>query len=195
MKLKTILAIALCATMAGCGNDNKETENKNTKASQSATTQKSGAGTITIAYVDMDSLQANYQLYIDTKAAAETKVKALQQQIQQKEQALQNMQTSIQNKMQKGEIATEAQYKQEMKKFENLQASYVQLQEKAGKEMAELQEQSIKTVRDSIDNFLAEYNKTKKYSIILDKASTLYADKSLDITVEVVAGLNKRYKK
>ncbi len=192
MKLKTIFAIALCATMVSCGNETKESPNKAPKA-QPTTTERTTAGSI--AYVDMDSLQANYQLYIDTKAAAEAKIKTLQQQIQQKEQALQNMQTSIQNKMQKGEITSEAQYKQEMKKFENLQASYVQLQEKAGKEMAELQEQSIKTVRDSINNFLAEYNKTKKYSLILDKASSLYADKSLDITVEVVAGLNKRYKK
>ena len=38
-------------------------------------------------------------------------------------------------------------------------------------------------------------SKTKKYNVILNKATTIYIDKAYDITNEVVAGLNKRYKK
>lgn len=51
-------------------------------------------------------------------------------------------------------------------------------------------------LRDSIQHFLAAYNKDKKYSLILSKAgdNLLYADKAYDITNEVIAGLNKAYK-
>ena len=51
-------------------------------------------------------------------------------------------------------------------------------------------------LRDSIQHFLAIYNKDKKYSLILSKAgdNILYADKTHDITNEVIAGLNKAYK-
>ena len=44
---------------------------------------------------------------------------------------------------------------------------------------------------------LANYNKDKKYALILSKAgdNILYADKAYDITNEVIAGLNKAYKK
>ena len=51
-------------------------------------------------------------------------------------------------------------------------------------------------LRDSIQHFLARYNKDKKYSLILSKAgdNLLYADKAFDITAEVIAGLNKAYK-
>ena len=51
-------------------------------------------------------------------------------------------------------------------------------------------------LRDSIQHFLAVYNKDKKYSLILTKQgdNILYADKTYDITAEVVAGLNKAYK-
>ena len=51
-------------------------------------------------------------------------------------------------------------------------------------------------LRDSIQHFLAVYNKDKKYGLILSKAgdNILYADKAHDITNEVVAGLNKAYK-
>ena len=53
-----------------------------------------------------------------------------------------------------------------------------------------------KALRDSIQHFLAVYNKNKKYTLILSKAgdNILYADKAHDITNEVVAGLNKAYK-
>ena len=51
-------------------------------------------------------------------------------------------------------------------------------------------------LRDSIQHFLAKYNKDKKYSIIFSKAgdNLLYADKAYDITNDVIAGLNKAYK-
>jgi len=51
-------------------------------------------------------------------------------------------------------------------------------------------------LRDSLRHFLNEYNKDKKYSLILSKAgdNLLYADKAFDITNDVVAGLNKAYK-
>ena len=51
-------------------------------------------------------------------------------------------------------------------------------------------------MRDSIQHYLAVYNKDKKFSLILSKAgdNILYADKTYDITNEVIAGLNKAYK-
>ena len=51
-------------------------------------------------------------------------------------------------------------------------------------------------LRDSIQHFLAVYNKDKKFGLILSKAgdNLLYADKAYDITNEVIAGLNKAYK-
>ena len=64
---------------------------------------------------------------------------------------------------------------------------------------SELQSETDKfnaALHDSIDHFIAQYNKDKKYSLILTKQgdNILYGDKSLDITNEVVAGLNKAYK-
>ena len=54
-----------------------------------------------------------------------------------------------------------------------------------------------KALHDSIQHYLALYNKDKKYGMIFAKQgdNLLYADKAYDITAEVVAGLNKAYKK
>ena len=53
------------------------------------------------------------------------------------------------------------------------------------------------TLRDSLKNFIDDFNKDGRYTMILSKSgdNILYADKQLDITDQVVAGLNKRYKK
>ena len=65
--------------------------------------------------------------------------------------------------------------------------------------MAELQQESDKNsmqLRDSINSFLKEYNKTKGYSLIISNTGAdnlLYADPSLNITKEIIEGLNKRY--
>ena len=64
-------------------------------------------------------------------------------------------------------------------------------------QMAEATNAYQQTLRDSLNNFLKEYNKDRRYKMILSKSgdNMLYADKSLDITDEVINGLNKRYKK
>ena len=53
-----------------------------------------------------------------------------------------------------------------------------------------------KALHDSLQHYLAIYNKDKKYGMIFAKQgdNVLYADKAYDITNEVVAGLNKAYK-
>ena len=53
------------------------------------------------------------------------------------------------------------------------------------------------TLRDSLKHFIDDFNKDGRYTMILSKSgdNILYADQQLDITDQVVAGLNKRYKK
>ena len=174
-----LLILPLAALTAACGGDKKNNlEAANATASSAATK---------IAYVDVDSLQNKYQYYIDAKSQLEAKVKGYQDVIRQREQALQQMQVSLQQRMQNGSITSEAQYKAEVSK--------IQRQQEAQKEKDAMETQFSKALQDSLDNFLSEYNKTKHYTLILNKAVTLYAEKGMDITDEVAAGLNKRYKK
>ena len=63
--------------------------------------------------------------------------------------------------------------------------------------MAKATQQNQQVLRDSLDNFLKEFNRDGRYKLILSRSgdNVLYADPAVDITNEVVAGLNKRYKK
>ena len=70
------------------------------------------------------------------------------------------------------------------------------LQQRLQNELLTEQSKYSKVLHDSIANYLARYNKDKKYSIIFSKSgdNLLYADKAYDITKEVISGLNKAYK-
>ena len=62
-------------------------------------------------------------------------------------------------------------------------------QEKIQKQVAEFNRQ----LGDSIQNFIKEYNATRNYDAILYRASGLYFNPALDITGEIIEGLNARY--
>jgi outer membrane protein len=60
-----------------------------------------------------------------------------------------------------------------------------------------MQDKYNNALHDSIQNFLASYNKTHKYDYILSKSgdNILLANPKMNITEDVIKGLNKRYKK
>ena len=76
--------------------------------------------------------------------------------------------------------------------FERILASRDRLANELQSETAKFNE----ALHDSLEHFIAKYIKDKKYTYILTKQgdNMLYADPALDITKEVVAGLNKAYK-
>ena len=71
-----------------------------------------------------------------------------------------------------------------------------QLNQRLSGEFQEETNKYNKALHDSLQHYLAVYNKDKKYGMIFAKQgdNVLYADKAYDITNEVVAGLNKAYK-
>ena len=57
------------------------------------------------------------------------------------------------------------------------------------KQIAEFNRQ----LTDSIQNFIKDYNATRNYDAILYRASGLYFNPALEITGEIIEGLNARY--
>ena len=79
-----------------------------------------------------------------------------------------------------------------MKLEQDLQA----LSNKLQAELVSEQEKNNLMLRDSINTFLKEFNKTKGYSLILSNTgldNLLYANESFNITQEILEGLNARY--
>ena len=73
----------------------------------------------------------------------------------------------------------------------NAQKQEQSLRRQANEEDVQWQKQ----LQDSINSFVIDYNKEKKYDAILYKAAGVYFNPSLDITNDVIEGLNARYNK
>lgn len=149
-----------------------------------------------IVFVNSDSLVNNYEYFkavrvklqdLSQKAQAEIAVKG---QAFQKEVGTYQKTASSLTPVQKA--ATEKRLAKKQQDLEALgQNTQRQLQEQSAEENSKLY--------DRIAAYLKNYTKLKGYKIVLtySKASPsmLYGDESLDVTKEVLAGLNDEYKK
>lgn len=184
------LAIAAFAAVAmtSCDKSKSQVDDKE-PAAQTATTATK------IAYVEVDSIMSQYKFCKDYSLILQKKGQNIQNTLAQKQQALEAAAANFQQKVQQNAYTRE--------QAEGVNASLQKqnndlqiLNQRLSAEFQNETDQFNKALRDSIQHYLAYYNKDKKYSIIFSKQgdNLLYADKAYDITNEIVAGLNKAYK-
>lgn len=185
------LALAAMATLAftSCNKQNSQAENKsesNTKAAPSS---------MKIAYVEVDSIMSQYKFCKDYSLILQKKGQNIQSTLASKQQALQAAAANFQQKVQQNAYTRE-QAEAIQAGLQKQSADLQGLNQRLSNEFQVETEKYNAALRDSLRHFLNEYNKDKKYSLILSKAgdNLLYADKAFDITNDVVAGLNKAYK-
>ena len=149
-----------------------------------------------IAYVEVDSLMTQYEYCKEYSLILEKKSQNIQSTLQQKGQALQAAANNFQQKLQQNAYTREQAEQIQM----GLQKQNADLEALQQRLSAEFQEETAKfndALHDSLQHFIVKYNKDKKYTMILSKSgdNILFADKSADITNDIIAGLNKAYKK
>lgn len=195
MKKKNIfrnLAVAFLATVAltACDKSNPQMDKKPENANKSAV-----AGDLKIAYVEVDSIMSQYKFCKEYSLILQKKGQNIQNTLAKKQEALQAAVANFQQKVQQNAYTreqAEAINAGLQKQGNDLQV----LNQRLSTEFQNETDKFNKALRDSIQHYLAVYNKDKKYSIIFSKQgdNLLYADKAYDITNEIVAGLNKAYK-
>ncbi len=182
-----LVALSIVATSCNGSSNDK-------KAADSATGAQTAKG-VTIAFVDLDSLMAHYQYYLDCSQLLEKKSASINATLNNKGIALQKEMAEFQDKIQKKSI-TEEQAVKIQTSLQNKQAQIQTLQQNLTEEFQKEQAKYNEALHDSVDNFLKSYNKTAGYTFILARSNDniLLADPKCDITKDVIAGLNKRYK-
>lgn len=184
-----LLALAVMTAFTQCDN------NKGTTTNTGNAAPTGGVSELKIAYVEIDSLLTQYNFCKDLNEAMMRKQGNVNATLNEKMKALDNEVREFERKY-NNHVFTPERAQQEqarlLKMRQDLEAQHQRL-------MAELQQENDKNsmqLRDSINSFLKEYNKTKGYSLIISNTGAdnlLYADPSLNITKEIIEGLNKRY--
>ena len=165
--LKGLLALAV--VFAQC------TDNKGTSTEASA---PAVAGTnMKIAYVEVDSLLTKYRYWNDLNELMIQKEENIRTTLNEKAKELDGEMREFQRKLENNGFASRERAEQENARLLQKQRDLQQLQEKL---YADLQAE----------------NQKNSYSLIISNTqldNLLIADKSLDITQEIVDGLNARY--
>ncbi|MFI3299416.1 MAG: OmpH family outer membrane protein [Rikenellaceae bacterium] len=196
MKLKNLILISAIISSSfafvSCNNAATSASNESQAVSvDSSATKYSGE----IAYVRMDSLMSSYGLYIDKSAEFTKKQEKAQKELESKMRSLEAQVNDFQEKAQKGLITTY----QARTKQEELQKKEQQIYTYRDQVLAELSgEEAVISaeISEAIMSYLKEYNQAKRYSMILQSMAgnpVILADPALDITAEVLSGLNARY--
>ena len=181
----TVAAMILTLGLAACNNSNSK---KNPEASAPVVTE----GGLKVAYIDTDTLLAKYQYAIEV----EQQVREYgEQQRRYGQQQVDAFQKDYNNYLQNGasmtltqQQAKEAELKQRAEKMQTLE------QELMAK-IAEKQNTETVKVMNAIMAFVREYNEAnQQFDVILTKGATLYIKPAMDITDEIVKGLNEEYK-
>lgn len=151
-----------------------------------------------IAYLNVDSLLANYTFAQDASDKLVSKQEDARLKMNTKVRTFENKVAEFQRKLENNAfISRESAEKQQqklMKEEQELQELEAKLTQDIMIENQKLNQQ----LADSLTNFLKEFNADGRYHVILSntaKDNVLMANEQYDITNEVVNGLNARYKK
>lgn len=199
MKTLAITASLIIASMAmwSCGSSDEAKDTKSTNDSTAAVRPSDDGFTAqtNIRYVEQDSLMSAYVFAKETAEKCTQIAAELQNYQNSLGRQLQQKQNAIQQKLQSNGYLNEADYKKDVDELQrldqSLQAQYAKRAEADNKKVAEL----TKAVTDSVEHFIIRYNKEKKYDAILYRDAALYFNPQLDITDDIIKGLNAAYKK
>lgn len=149
-------------------------------------------GSSDIAFVQVEAVLAQSDLFQSEGAALQEKTKKAQEGWAKKERDLQSKAAQLQEKYQKGLITT-ANAQSEQEKIQRQIANYQSVAQKEAQTLDEENYVFTNRAQDLIHRAVQELNADKKYKLILNATSLVDADSLLDITPLVLAKVNELY--
>ncbi len=185
---KLTLGLLVAGSIAAC--------NQNKTADKSTSSSSAIAANGGIVYVNQDTLLSKYEYFKDMSKRLEDKGKATQNDVGSRQQALQRDAADYQrnaNTLSANQRAsTEQRLQREGQEFQ-------QYQQSAAAQFQNEQAEEQKKLYEKVANYIKDYAKSKGYKMVLtfQKGNTTmwYGDAGLDVTSEVVKGLNDAYAK
>ena len=167
---------------------------KNTPADGSDSTSVTMA-TSGIVYVDLDRIVQEYDMASDLGAVVETRVKNIQDEVNRRGKQLESEMLDFQNKINKG-LITRSVAEVQGQELQKKEAEFNEYANQKNNELIEEQTVMMNQIADAIQTFMEKYDEEKKNPMILTNqrgVPVITADRSLDITDDVILRLNEEY--
>ena len=147
-----------------------------------------------IAYINSDTILKHYEYLDVNRKVLEGKTQKLEQEFRNRAQGLQNEIANYQRTVNNLTLSQAKALEEDLgKKQQNLQM----YQQSLGQQLADEEAKLNKELYDRITTFLKTYGKDNGLQVVLKYDPTsdvLYGGESLDITADVLKGLNESYK-
>ncbi|MFN4086702.1 MAG: OmpH family outer membrane protein [Spirosomataceae bacterium] len=150
-----------------------------------------------IVYVNTDTLLNNYDYYKDVVKEFQNKQFQLENELQRKGQSFQNEVALFQRRIQAGGMSQE-QAQTTQQQLGQKEQELMMYRDNAANNLATEQAKKTDELLTKIQEYLGSYNKSDKYDMVIGYSKgggVLYAKEDLDITKEVLKGLNEDYAK
>ncbi len=175
--------------LVGC--NSSKTKDAPITGSIPATNVAGGANKI--AYVNIDSLESKYELLKSKREDFKRRQEQMESELQRSYQQMEGDAQEVQKKAQANNL-TQAEYEAAQKRLYQMQKTLESRKQSLTEQLMKEQEDFNKDLKTRLDAFLEEYNKTRHFDYILSYSyawsSILYVNKQLDITKDVVDGMN-----
>ncbi len=188
MKKIFFAAFVLTLGLSSCNNQPAAT----TPTTETATTQTTSTSAADYAYIQVEAILAQSDLYLNEGVALQEKTQKAQKSWAQKEQRLQADAASLQEKYQKGLITTVDAQAQERSIAQRANSFQTTTQ----KEAQALEEENFvftNRAQDLLMRAVQEVNTDKKYKMIFNASALIDADTTLNITTQVLEKVNALY--
>lgn len=192
MKKTVILGFAaLGLILAGCNNTAPVAA---PAASAADTTAVAGS----IVYFNLDKVMAGYDMANDLRSVMETKVSGIQSEVDRRGKKLEKDFNEFNQKIEKG-LLTRSVAEVQGQKLQQQQQDYQQYAQRKQNEILEEQQVTLNQIANAINEFVLKFNEEHRYALILTTsgdilpAPVVTGDPKLDITDELLQGLNDEY--
>ena len=151
-----------------------------------------------VAYLNVDSLLANYSFAIEASEQLMNKQEDARLKMNTKLRTFQNEVADFQRKLQNNAFLSRERAEKEQQRLAKKEQELQELEAKLTQDIMLENQKLNMQLADSLTNFLEIFNADGRYHVILSntaKDNVLMAAEQYDITDEVVAGMNARYNK
>ena len=175
-----------------CNNSPKSAQAQNGEATET------GAAKGDIVYFNLDRVLEEYDMANDLRSVVETKVGSINQEVNRRGSKLEKDIKAFQDKIDKG-LLTRSVAEVQSNDLQKRQNDFQQYAATKQQEIAEEQQVMMNQIADAIQNVLVKYNEEKQFAMILTTQGSILtapvtvANPALDVTDEILAGLNAEY--
>ncbi len=192
--LSSLALAGVVVLFAMRGSQNK----KDNAGSGAVSVAPAASGGCHLAYVNIDSLEMHYELLKSKREQFKMRQSQMEAELQRSAQQMQSDIEAVQKKAQANQLS-QSEYETAQKRIGQMQQSLENRKQSMTEQLMKEQDEFNKDLKTRLDALLEEYNKTHHYDFILSYSGTgsaiLYTNKALDITKDIIDGMNATTKK